>query len=268
MYPYELFWGIDLYALLICVGIVAAIVSFRLLADKRDMPSKPFNFFLIIVVVAIASGFLFAMLFQSFYNFMATGVWKWGGMTFLGGLVGSVACFMLFYFSIGHFLFRDKMHITYFYRLVCCAMPCISLAYGIGRFGCLCAGCCYGAVSESFGLPMLVDGVWQKRVPTQIFEAIFGIGLFGVLAFLVIKKDNRYTAQIYLIAYGVWRFCMEYLRDDPRGATGIPFLTPSQLTSLIMVIAGIALVFVYRYVIKRQTPSADPAPEPTQTDGQ
>ena len=215
------------------------------------MPTKPFNFFLIIAVLAIVCGFLFATLFQSFYNFLADGVWNWSGMTFLGGLVGSVVCFLLFYFSIGHFIFKNREHITHFYSFVCCAVPCIVIGHAFGRIGCLFAGCCYGIPSESFGLPMRVNGIFENRVPTQLLEAIFLFLLYGVLVFFLLKKENRYTGQIYMICYGVWRFCIEYLRDDERGASGISFLTPSQLTSLLLVIGGIALIFIYRYFLKK-----------------
>ena len=56
--------------------------------------------------------------------------------------------------------------------------------------------------------------------------------------------------SIYLVSYGVWRFIIEYFRDDYRGEL-IPGLTPSQFWSIIMVIGGIALFFIYRYFDKK-----------------
>ena len=56
---------------------------------------------------------------------------------------------------------------------------------------------------------------------------------------------------MYLIAYGVWRFLIEFARDDDRGASGIDSLSPSQLTAIFMVLAGIAFIFIYRYVLKK-----------------
>lgn len=254
MYPYPIILGLDLYTLLIIVGIVAAIALFRVLSDARKLPAAPFNFFLLVCIAAIATGFGAATLFQSVYNYLESGVWEWQGMTFLGGLVGGVAFFFLLYFVLGRFVFRERQHIRYFYPLVCRAIPCIALAHAFGRLGCLCAGCCYGRISERFGLSMLIDGVWQKRVPTQLYEAIFLFALCAVLVVLLIRRRGEgYAPAVYLVAYGVWRFCIEYLRDDPRGASGISFLTPSQLTSVLLVACGIVLIVVYRVRFARKT---------------
>ena len=55
---------------------------------------------------------------------------------------------------------------------------------------------------------------------------------------------------VYLIGYGVWRFLIEFVRDDERGAF-IPGLTPSQFWSILMVIGGITFFFIYRYFDKK-----------------
>ena len=51
------------------------------------------------------------------------------------------------------------------------------------------------------------------------------------------------TMHIYLISYGIWRFILEFIRTDERG--GLPGLTPSQWTSIIFVLAGVALIVFY-----------------------
>ncbi len=251
MLPNVEFWGIDLYMVMICVGVFAAIIIFRILCDRKKLPGKQFNFFLIVVVCSVMLGFFSATLFQSFYNFLDSGVWEWKGMTFLGGLLGGLCFFFLLYFSIGHFVFRDRSHIARFMDFVCCCVPCVVIAHAFGRIGCLLDGCCYGIRSEALGLPMLVHGVWEKRLPTQLFESLFLFALFGVLVWLLLKKDCKIIPQIYLIAYGVWRFAIEFARDDPRGTLGIPFLTPSQIISILFVLAGIALLILPR-LIKRK----------------
>lgn len=64
------------------------------------------------------------------------------------------------------------------------------------------------------------------------------------------KKLADYTASIYLMAYGVFRFAIEYVRDDYRGASGVAFLTPSQLTAVLLAIFGAALIVLYKYILK------------------
>jgi phosphatidylglycerol:prolipoprotein diacylglycerol transferase len=252
MFPNASFLGMDLYVWSIAVGILAAVVVYRLTSDRDELPVRVFNFSLLTVVVAIAVGYLSAVLFQSWYSFLATGVWKWGvGATFYGGLIGGVLCFLLIYFILGHFLYKDKIHVSRFPQMASLMIPCIVLAHAFGRLGCLFDGCCYGAKTDSpIGIDMYIDGVWEKRVPTQLFESLFLFLLFGVLLYLKLKRNNQYIPSVYLIAYGVWRFILEYFRDDSRGASGISFLTPSQLTAIVMVLFGIALAILYRYVFQ------------------
>ena len=131
------------------------------------------------------------------------------------------------------------------------AMPSIVVAHAFGRIGCLMDGCCYGAITDAwYGIEMLSGGVWAKRVPTQLFEAIFLFLLFAVLVVLIVRKKFRNTPSVYLIAYGVWRFLIEFIRDDNRGSSGIPGLYPSQLTAIILVIIGVVWIFVYEKKLK------------------
>ena len=55
------------------------------------------------------------------------------------------------------------------------------------------------------------------------------------------------------MAYGVWRFFIEYLRDDYRGTTLVSALTPSQLTAVIMVASGAALMALMIFLKKGKT---------------
>ena len=55
---------------------------------------------------------------------------------------------------------------------------------------------------------------------------------------------------LYAVTYGIWRFLIEYARDDYRGSF-IPGLTPSQLWAIVMVVLGIGYFFAYKYFFKR-----------------
>ena len=254
MFPDVTFLSVDLYTWMIILGVVAAVVVFRLLCDNVALPAKVFNFALAVCVACVAVGYGCAVLFQDFYHWMDTGVWVWNaGATFYGGLIGAVVGFFAGYLGVGHFVFRDKVHIANLDKVVACAFPAIVLAHSFGRVGCLFAGCCYGKLTDSWvGIDMYVDGTWQHRLPTQLFEAIFLLLLFGALVYVLVRKRSLYTPSIYLVGYGVWRFVIEYVRDDAeRGSSGISWLTPSQLTAIIMVVVGVALVFVYKYWLKQ-----------------
>lgn len=238
---------------MIAVGIFAAMILFRIFHQKAGLSVKVFNFSLLIGVVAIIFGYLSAVLFQSWYSFLETGEFIWGvGATFYGGFIGAVIVFLALYFGIGHFLFRDMAHIAQFNKLLSLAFPCIVVAHAFGRLGCLFDGCCYGALTDSsIGINMWVDGELQRRIPIQLFESLFLFALSGCLLYLTVQKKFEYTASIYLIVYGVWRFFIEFARDDDRGASGVGALSPSQLTAIFMILTGIALIFLYRYALKK-----------------
>ena len=82
-----------------------------------------------------------------------------------------------------------------------------------------------------------------KRIPVQLFEAIF---LFLLCGWLVIRycEGRRCGMPLYMMLYGTWRFFAEYLRDDYRGNSLVSFLTPSQLISLVLAVAGLILLIV------------------------
>ena len=263
MYPYKLFTlpdgsGITLYEILIIVGVIAAIVLFRILADKRNMPAKLQNLILFGGVISFVVGYLCAVLFQAVYNALETGKFSLDGQTgstFYGGLIGGAVCMLLNYFIGGKILYkksRDYLH--WFPTFANIAAACIPLAHGFGRIGCLTAGCCHGRLTDAwYGIPMDIgklDGVFVKVVPLQLFEAIF---LFALAAFLIVLncKKKGYCVPIYFIAYGVWRFVIEYFRDDDRGATFVSFLTPSQLTAIVLVLTGIVIILIAIYCKKK-----------------
>ena len=253
MFPQVVFLGLDLYYWMILVGVLAAMVVFRVFHEKAGLSFKVFALSLLVGVVALVTGYLSAILFQSFYSFLETGKFVWGvGATFYGGLIGAVIVFLSLYFGVGHFLFRDGAHIAQFNKMLSLISPCIVLAHAFGRLGCLLDGCCYGAMTDSsIGINMWVHGEWQRRIPIQLFESLFLFALFGILLFLSVRKRFEYTASVYLIVYGVWRFFIEFARDDDRGISGIGSLSPSQFIAILMILLGIALIFLYRYVLKK-----------------
>lgn len=255
MFPNATFLTIDLYTWMIILGVVVAVVIFRLLADKRKVSAKVFNFAFAVGVCCVAVGYGSAVLFQAFYHWLDTGEWLWNaGATFYGGLIGAAVVFLAAYFGIGHFVFRDKKHITELPNVLNCIFPAIIAAHCFGRIGCLFAGCCYGKLTDSWlGINMWISSAnaWQKRLPTQLFEAIFLALLCGVTVYFVLRKHTDYAPSMYLVGYGVWRFIIEYVRDDAeRGSSGISWLTPSQLTAIVLVVCGVVLIFVYKYWLK------------------
>lgn len=252
MYPYEIFFGIDLYTLLLCVGIIAALLTFRIFSDRKKMYWKIQNFAILVGVFSIVVGYGSAVLFQAFYNFLADTskefvINRGTGATFYGGLIGGALCFLIFYFGIGAILFKkEKQHLKAFFDIANIAAASIAIAHAFGRLGCFMAGCCHGAPTDAW-YGVYFDYYKIKAVPIQLFEAIFLFALFGFFVYRIIK-NRTCNLPIYMVSYGIWRFIVEFFRGDDRGATVVSFLTPSQLIAILMIFGAIALFFGERYI--------------------
>ena len=250
MYPNPIYLGVDLYTLLLCIGIFSALVIFRIFSDRQKMYWKLQNFCVIVGTLSIIVGVGSAVLFQAFYNFMddpgrGFSINKNTGSTFYGGLIGGAAGFLILYFLVGSFLFKkNKEHINNFFNIANIAAASISAAHGFGRLGCLMAGCCHGAQTDAwYGIYFKSYNI--KAVPIQLFEAIFLFALFGFFVYRLLKGKS-YNLPIYMISYGIWRFVVEYFRADDRGSTIVSFLSPSQLIAILMIGGAIGVFYLER----------------------
>lgn len=242
MYPFTIFAGIDLYTVFVALAILSALFTLRVLGTKYNVSVKLYNFTLINGVLSILLGFFSATLFQALYNIKQTGHFELNassGMTFLGGLMGGAAVFLIIYFGVGAFIFKDKENIRGFGKIANIGACCICIAHSLGRLGCLMAGCCHGKREDGF-FGIYNHMVGYKTLPVQLYEALFLAALFVIL--LVLLKKGKNTISAYLIAYAIWRFFAEYLRADERGDTLINALTPSQLICIPMLIIGIIII--------------------------
>lgn len=242
MYP-KLFDLIYTYGLCIGIGILLCLYVFHTFANKKRLDKKFIDFVEYLAIFAIGFGIFFAAVFQGIYNWIATGKFDLKDMTFIGGLIGGVAVFLAIYFWKGR---KYNSSIMDMINIVPC---CITIAHGFGRIGCFFAGCCYGIETDSiFGITF--PGHSHAVYPTQLFEALFLLSLFGILTFLFWKYNFKHTMEIYLIAYGIFRFLIEFIRGDDRGSF-IPGLTPSQFWAIVMVILGIAIWFLFDWFYKK-----------------
>jgi len=157
----------------------------------------------------------------------------YGGFAFYGGLLGGMIGGLV-YCSV-----KGQSWIS-FCDVYLSVLP---LGQAIGRVGCYFNGCCYGRMhSGLLALPFVVDGVEVYVFPTWFAEAFFCL-LLAIYFQIFCKtiKKGLHTA-IYLIAYSLFRFVIEFFRgDEIRGVYG--FISTSQVVSIIVFIVGI-YVFV------------------------
>ena len=152
--------------------------------------------------------------------------WMGGGFVFYGGFLGGL-------FFVGLFRAFDK---KFNLNLLWPILPALAIGHGIGRIGCLLAGCCFGKPTDWFWGIYLHE---HYRHPTQLIEAL---GLLAIGIYLLKSQAPRFKLiSLYLVSYGILRLIVEALRGDVvRGLWGP--LTPSQWISLLLITAGF---FIY-----------------------
>ena len=193
----------------------------------------------------------------SFFDVTSGGVSAYGG--FAGGLAGAAAYLALRRASLAQF--ADV------------AAPALALGIVLTRIGCYLYGCDFGSVLAEgapnwlkalgrfprwqleelgiYGSPAFLHHVDRYGLardaaaslpvhPTQLYEALAGIALLGWSALL--WKNRRYPGQVVLplaLGYAAFRYAVEYVREDPEGASLAGF-TSGQLWSMAM-FAGAAI---------------------------
>lgn len=244
MYP-ELFrigdFTISSYSVCLILGIVLAFIIALVYIKKRGINKAGFIDIGICSCFSIVFGLIFSILFENLYEFIEKGKsynWTWG-MTFFGGLFGGIIGFIVIYL----FLKEDKNFNIF--EILKVAPVSISAAHALGRIGCFLAGCCYGKPTDSWiGLPCSHANPGLNVIPVQLFEAFFLATISLIMGILLFKKKFSYNFVFYMATYSVFRFIIEFFRDDPRGVFGV--ISPSQIWSILMFFGAPAVFFLLR----------------------
>ncbi len=128
-----------------------------------------------------------------------------GGLAWFGGLAGAFGALVLY-------ARRQRWSVR---AVLDSVVPFAALGQAVGRIGCFFNGCCYGFPVE-WGLYFRTHGT--RLFPTQL---VASATLF-IIAWLLMRMQRRDTAgegrivAWYLVAAGLQRFLMEFLRADIR----------------------------------------------------
>ena len=257
---------VTLYGVFLAIALIAVLLVYKYYTDYKKINQKVQDFGFISAIIGIAGGFFFAKLFQAFYDYLNNGYFDFAnaGITAMGGFIGGTICYVIFYFTFGHFYFstgKEKdIHVKEVNKIVLVAPCCIAIGHAFGRLGCLMAGCCHGAEVGAGQGGILMNGHYY--IPIQLYESLFLFALFAVLSLLYFKRLNL-THIVYLVSYAIWRFIVEFFRQDYRGGDMLG-MTPSQFQSVVFVIGAIIIAIVLFVVWKkpvRLPPDKDPLAE-------
>lgn len=164
-------------------------------------------------------------------------IWN-GGLSFFGGFIGGVAGGMLY----AHFRKVSFWNGTDLYA------PSLALGYAIARIGCFLSGCCYGCPTNlPWGIRFHAEHqppgiLTPPSHPTQIYAFLAGLVIYAVL--VQIERRRRFPGQVFssfLVLYGIYRFCIEFLRAGVTSAVWQWGLTYGHVAALALVIAGVVL---------------------------
>lgn len=223
-----------------------------------------------LLIYAAGFGFIGAKIFHNLENwgdFMKDpmgALISFSGLTFYGGLICAGAAIMLY-------ARRIKLPIVH---LIDAFAPVLMLGYAIGRIGCQVSGdgdwgivnlkrnpfnwmpdwlwsyqYPHNVIAEGIPIPGCVgpycNQLLQPVYPTALYEVIMCFTLFFIL--WSIRKKIKVPGRlfgIYLIFNGIERFAIESIRVNTRYESLPLKPTQAQIISVILFIAGIALVIL------------------------
>jgi phosphatidylglycerol:prolipoprotein diacylglycerol transferase len=200
------------YGVMVALAVVVLILW--MVWQIRRGANISYDSLLTVALIAIPSGIIVSRLLHiidlwGFYMANPGLLLGFGGLTIWGAILGA---------TLGIWIYSrfSDFRFGYFMDLVA---PGVLLAQVIGRIGCTINGCCYGkATSLPWGVvytnPDSYAPIGIAVHPTQIYEIIFLLIVFGVLFWLRKRfQPEGSLFLIYLSLYSMWRLGIGFLRD-------------------------------------------------------
>ena len=243
------FLNIRWYGIFIALAIIWIILW--LVWQVRKGANLSYETILTAAIVGIPSGIVISRLLHvvdrwDYYSQNLGQIIGGSGLTAYGAVLGA---------ALGIWIYSkfSKLQFGYFADLVA---PAVIVAQAvIGRIGCTINGCCYGVeTSLPWGIvythPDSLGPLGVAVHPTQVYELIFGLIVFGILLKLRgrLKPDGS-LFLIYLGLYSVWRIGIDFLR------VGMPFLFSlhqAQVIGIIVLAITISLLALRTRWIKTE----------------
>lgn len=230
------------YGLMYLIGLTAAYFLIKRTAVRKQLPLGPDQIYDMIVFAAFGVFLGGRLGYTLFYNFpyysqhpeKILAVWE-GGMSFHGGLIGTIVALVLF----------SKRRGIPVYTVADLAASVTPIGLGFGRMGNFINGELYGRPTDVGWCMVFPNGGPACRHPSQLYEA----SLEGVLLFTTLWLVGRRSTPpgtlcwTFIAGYGVCRMFVELFREPDLhlGFVLGPF-SMGQLLSAPMVMLGLFML--------------------------
>lgn len=252
LFTIPLFGGLAIhtYGVLVALGFLVGMWWVTAEAKRvGENPERAADLVFYIIIAAIVGSRILYVAVAMREEFLADPlsfftIWR-GGLVFYGGLIAAVLVSVWY----------THRHRRSFWKYADLFAPGIAVGHAFGRLGCLAAGCCYGRPVGgvhwwTMVFPPIPGGAPLPGVPlypTQLMEAAAELGIFfGLLALRHRLRSPGRLFAIYLAAYAVVRFCLEYWRGDPERGALIPGVLSTSQGVAIAAFAGAIAIWLTR----------------------
>jgi phosphatidylglycerol:prolipoprotein diacylglycerol transferase len=211
----------------------------------------------VLVSGILGARILFVLLDWQYYRYNFIEIFKiWqGGLVFYGGFITAL---------LASIWFAQKNKLS-FWKLADIMAPSIALGISLGRIGCFLNGCCYGKISESFGIcfpvsspafnQQLAEGLITGNavsslpvIPTQLYSSLSAFIIF--LTLILVEKKQRFDGFLFwffILLYSFARFIIEYFRYYDYNYILWKGLTISQIISIGLFILSLIFLVKRKY---------------------
>ncbi len=224
------------YPVMLYAGMTLGVIAGTYMARLHGLPpSRAYAALLLLAAVALLGArLLYVALHWSHYKREPKKIWlrSEGGYALYGGLLLAllISAGLLPALHLPLAKFWDAAAITILVGMI------------FTRLGCFLNGCCAGRVAPGcFGIYLPnARGIWERRLPAQLFEAGFAAVL--LLVALAVSRHAPRDGAIFLIStatYAVGRWLLESTRE---GVGGLWHVTPSRALSAVLAFASLVLL--------------------------
>lgn len=266
---------IHTYGVLLVVAFLVAILVARKLARREKIdPDHVVDLGVYVILGGLLGAKILLLIVDwDFYTRQFRNILEEGGgavgdaLSFLGGtgeVIGTIARMGLSLLQAGGVFYGGlivgvlvgvwylRRHRLPVWKVADVAAPAVALAHAFGRVGCFAAGCCYGVPTElpwgvtftnSYSGTLVGVPLNIPLHPTQLYSALGNLLIFAALLWFYRRKSfDGQVFWVYVAAYSVFRFVVEFWRGDPRGAVFGDALSTSQFVAIVMFTVALGML--------------------------